>query len=142
MNNSNNPDDTTVAKSNKGPYRGWGLFVWSVILAVFGFLYGKSGGDVGLFQFEGSFGYALLFAWVFAGFPWGWRYSSIIPSPKFPKLYSRLEKTIPSIVIELSLCVLKVWISCLVGLIALPCGIFARVSTHIKEKDMEKSVNN
>jgi len=123
MSDYNHTDDAAVAKSGKSKNSGWGLFVWSGILFILGFLYGVSpngGGNIGL-------GFA--FGYVSAGFPWGWRGSSVVPFPKLT-FHSNMTKGIQSMILWAVFIWLRFLLACLIGLVELPRGIITAVSAH------------
>ena len=118
-----------------------GEFFWSVILAVLAFLLVCFDYDEGSLQIKGNFGYALLFAWVFAGIPWGWKGASFIP---IAKLKTGATEAIQSAIMFTLTISLRLMLSCLIGLVTFPLGIIEVIFTHKNEKNRQnqQNVNN
>lgn len=114
-----------------------GNFFGSVILAVLAFLLVCFDYDEGSLQIKGSFGYALLFAWVFASIPWGWKGASFIPITKLK--YSATE-AIQSAIMFTTTISLRLMLSCLIGLVAFPLGIIEVISTR-NQKTIKNDVD-
>jgi len=88
---------------------------------------------------------ALLMGYVFAGFPWGWRFlSKFWSTPKFPRYYGdgyRLVTGIDYLFWWIGI-VLKFFAAVFVGLIALPLVLIEPIFKLIKAKKLEKAIKN